>query len=153
MNKRRFRINALDIAILVVIIAVAVIVVFRSDIDEFLSEPETEVLTVTVRADSVDEDLAMRFRSGNNVTVCFGDDLATKTEAVVTSAAITPFGADGKADIVITLRLEGYRKFGIFYNTNDQKISGDLSVTVNYSGSDLNTVLTKVVFEDKTVVQ
>ena len=153
MNKRRLKVNALDIALLILIVSAALIIVFRAEINDFFAEPEESEVILTVSADAVEIATANRFRTGARISVCFGDDSDNPLDAVIESAVVTPDGEDGTARLIITFSVNGYRRFGIFYTNEGKKLSDNSAVTVIRSEVELPMAILSAEFADTSVQQ
>ncbi len=113
MQKRKFKVNILDITIVILIICAALALVFRETINDFFTKPEIKVLELTVTAEVTDDNQKALFTLGNTVDI--GVDGNVK--AVVRSATI----ADNKVTAVIACN--GYKRLGRFFAENGSPLS------------------------------
>ncbi len=122
MQKKRFKVNVLDIAIIVAVLCSFAILFFRETINEFLTKPEIVTFQVNISVDGAGNVANVVPASGN--TVLFEPELeeAERIEMTVESAVaeINPVAASNHAEVVIVFK--GYKRFGKYYTEAGERI-------------------------------
>lgn len=119
MQKRKLKLNVLDVTIVILIICAIAALAFRETIGDLFSKPEIAVIEVTVIADRADGATDGVLSVGNTVTI----SSKTQLQAVVSGTDVT------ETEIKAVLTCNGYEKHGRFYTEN-----GDLlDIGVRYS--------------------
>lgn len=132
MQKRKVKLNILDIAIFAVIICSVLVLIFRDTIGEFFGKPEIAALEVHVTSVSADNNVNDLFAVGSTVT--FTPQRGGKqVQAVVTSATKS---FDGKAEF--TLSCNGYQRLGRFYTENGEQLSQGGECSLSFGASTLD---------------
>lgn len=111
MQKRKFKVNVLDVTIIIVVICAFAALFFHDTLGDIFGRPEIVELEVTVTADNSDPNAATMLATGNVVTfesVSSGNSL----HAVVTSVKTE----DNTVKAV--LKINGYEKLGRLYTQN-----------------------------------
>ncbi|MBQ9848073.1 MAG: hypothetical protein IJO64_03325 [Clostridia bacterium] len=127
MQKRKFKLNILDIAIFVAVICAIATLVFRDTIHEAFSEPEIGTLSLTAHASNADESLKAEFE---NQTAEF---FVNNGNGGTISVPITKLELSGETNgAVISFTCRGYKKLGRFYTENGERLSieGECKFTV-----------------------
>lgn len=127
MQKRKLRINILDIAIFVAVICAIATLVFRDTIHEAFSEPEIVTLSVIARADNADVSLKTEFEN-RTADFFLGSGSGNVITVPIKKTEISP--ETNAASLSFTCR--GYKKFGRYYTENGEriKIGGECRFTV-----------------------
>ncbi len=124
MEKRKFKLNVLDVVIFIAVVCSVVALVFRSDINAALSKPESVIITVNVTAVN-DENARVYAESifdiGNNITF----DINTQTRAVVSQT-----NQENLLDA--TVILNGYTKLGRCYTESGDLLEIGTNCTILY---------------------
>jgi hypothetical protein len=110
MEKRKLKVNVLDIAIIVAIICSITAIVFHDVIHETIGTPEIREMTVSVSFDEGADEL--EFSENETVSLVLNND-----NGVAISATVQAF-SDGK----LSLGLKGYKKLGRFYTESGELI-------------------------------
>lgn len=108
MQKRKFKLNILDIAIVALIACIIVALSFRDTISDMFSKPDVVVLQIEISSDG--SDVAKTILTSGN-TVVF--QAQTDIHAVVAKSD----GTKAK------LNLNGYKKLGRYYTENNSQIT------------------------------
>ena len=108
MQKRKFKLNILDIAIVILVICAVVALSFRDTISDMFTKPDIVALQIDVSSDG--SDVAKSVLTVGN-TVVF--QAQTEIHAVVSES-------DG---VKARLNLNGYKKLGRYYTENGDPIS------------------------------
>lgn len=140
MNKKKIRLNILDLVIVVALICTVAAIVFRTEILEIFGEPVIAPVELTLSASDVDAETARGFKSGDEVSVVLAEG-EEPLVAVITGVRITAHEDGENARLELTLTLDGYRRIGVFYTAGGVKLKYDDSVTVLFlEGSQAFTV-------------
>ena len=137
MMKRKFKINILDIAIVVAVICSIGTVIFRDTISEAFGKPEITTLEITFAvAEDSEEDIAAL---ATTAELYLQLDPESEEMVKLTLDSLKS-EADGAATVTVTCM--GYRRLGRFYSEDNRKIeinseytifAGDAELTVNVS--------------------
>lgn len=122
MQERRFKINILDLAIVIAVICSVAVLVFRDNIVATFGKPELATLQINVSIDGAGNVESVSDMSGIMVTfepesgenVRFGATVASVT--VMENAVAAPYRADA------TLTVVGYQKLGKYYTETGERI-------------------------------
>ncbi len=125
MERRKFKINILDVVIFVVILCSVAVLVFRDTVNELFTKPEVTTLEVVVFVNGADYCAAVG--SSLNQDVVFNPDVKSDLQM---NARITDFKAvsdllaeaqRGEAKI----KISGYKRLGRFYTEDGTRIHTD----------------------------
>lgn len=122
MQKRKFRLNILDVAIFVAILCSVAVLVFRDTINEVFSDPEIVMLEVTFAVDG--EEAVSVVRKAKSTTVPFEllseSEMELDVEIVKVEAELGSLTVPKKAKV--TVMFTGYGKLGRYYTENGERI-------------------------------
>ena len=139
MKKRRLRLNILDIVIFAAVLCAVALVVFSNEIDELLGEPNIKPIELQLNASGISQEAAHSLKSGDNILLYFTDSEPNEntaySSAVITEVRIYQTGGEeDAADVGMSVILQGYRRIGVFYSENAQKLTYGAPVTVVWDG-------------------
>lgn len=122
MQKRKFKLNIIDIVIFIVVVCSVAIIAFRDTINEALTKPEMENVRVTVSIyGSVNVE---RLSDSKGKTVVYQpnteNDLAFEMTIFAVDIKENAYAAPNHVEI--TLECSGYKKFGRFYTENGDRV-------------------------------
>ncbi|MBE6692891.1 MAG: hypothetical protein E7586_06190 [Ruminococcaceae bacterium] len=123
MEKRKLKLNVLDIAIIAVLICAVVALVFRGTVKEIFDKAEPVTLKVTVTADKENIATDEIFKLYNTVYI----DGNTQLQCAVVSSD------DNETETVVVLECKGYKKLGRFYTEHGDLLSNVPECTVQYN--------------------
>ena len=153
MKKKKLKLNILDIAIVVALICVIAVIVFRSEINELLSDPEVAPVTLTISERNVDLEIARGFKSGDEALLVF-EDGGEQTVATIAGVRFSsPAGEDPTVRLELTLTLDGYRRIGAYYTAAGEKLSYGGTVTVLLEDGSQSFSVVSAEYLDTTVTQ
>lgn len=122
MQKRKFKINILDIVIFIVILCSAALLIFRDVVDEALKKPETvsfDLLIHVEGAGNVDDAVKTEGQ-----TVLFepmiGEELQIEMTVATVDVKENPVAASNEC--TVTVAFTGYKRFGRYYTQNGERI-------------------------------
>ncbi len=139
MQKRKLKLNILDVVIVIAILCSVAVLVFHDTINEVFGKPEISPLTVSVSPEG-GEDTMASFGVGESVTLEFE---STKLQAVVVSSELDE---DGEA--LVKLSLNGYKKLGRYYSENGNLILSGVPCVVKAVDKEFSVILGDVEFSD-----
>ncbi len=138
MQKRKLKLNILDVVIVVVILCSVSVLVFHDTINEVFGKPEISPLTVSVSPEG--EDAKSAFVLGASVTLEFE---STKLQTVVVSSEFQENG-----EISVNLSLNGYKKLGRYYSENGNLILSGTACVIQAGDKEFSAILGDVEFLD-----
>ncbi len=118
MQKRKTKLNILDIAIFAVIICTVCVLMFRDTISELIDPAEINNLEIVIKLDDPNFDMSV-LKEGNPVR--FDPDSSTTP---VSDAQIVDVSNDSGIKTV-KLICTGYQRFGLIYTENGDRIRVD----------------------------
>ncbi len=139
MQKRKLKLNILDVAIVIAILCSVAVLVFHDTLNEVFGNPEISPLTVSVSPEGGEEAIA-NFVSGESATLKFE---SAKLQAVIVSSELNE---DGEA--LVKLSLNGYKKLGRYYSENGSLIPLDSSCVVQVGEKEFSVILDSVEFSE-----
>ncbi len=113
MQKRKFKINALDITIVILIVCAVAALIFRDAINEFFTKPNVVVVDITVTANPATENEKSVYKVGNTVTI----ETENPIQAVISKVTLS------ENKVTATLSLNGYKRFGRYYMENGNPLT------------------------------
>ncbi len=116
MEKRKFKINVVDIAIFIVIICSVAMLVFRGEISDKFGKTEIVAFEITVSADSVSPNSKALFKTGTELVLRPSDEDESIRAVVIDSE----FFSSGKAELLITCN--GYEKLAKHYTESGTEL-------------------------------
>lgn len=128
MEKRKLKINILDVAIFVVVVCAVLVLVFRDNISDTFGKTEIVSLELELTAESVSPNAGNLFKTGSAIVLEPSNGSGEKLQAVVLSSE---FSESGKAEIILSCN--GYKKFSSYYTENGTElvISSDCAVAIS----------------------
>ncbi len=118
MQKRKLKLNILDIAIVVAIICAAATFVFRDTVHEAFTEPEIVTLELTAHASNADSSLIIDFQY-RKAEFSVNGESALSDKVLISSVVV-----DSEAhEAVFTFTCSGYRKLGRYYTEDGVRLS------------------------------
>lgn len=118
MQKRKIKINILDIAILLAIICSVAALIWRDTISEAFGKPEIVTLETTVVTEKLGEEDTAIFKNGESVIITIDSEGKTEINAKIASVK-----TDKSGKVTMVLTFDGYRSLGRYYNEQNQKIT------------------------------
>ena len=118
MQKRKIKINILDIAILLAIICSVAALIWRDTISEAFGKPEIVTLEMTVVTEKLDEENASAFKNGESVSITIDSEDKTEVNAKITSVKSVKSGK-----LTVVLSFDGYRSLGRYYDEHNRIIT------------------------------
>lgn len=118
MQKRKLKINILDVAIFVAIICSVAALIFRDTISDVFSKPEIAALEIAVVVENLPEDRVALFKEGGEVVLEPESDSAVQITAKIKSCKRE---ASGRATVV--LACSGYKRLGRYYTESGEKLT------------------------------
>ena len=118
MQKRKTKINILDIAIRLAIICSVAALIWRDTISEAFGKPEIVTLETTVVAEKLREEDTAIFKNGESVIITIDSEGKTEINAKIASVK-----TDKSGKVTMVLTFDGYRSLGRYYNEQNQKIT------------------------------
>ena len=122
MERRKLKLNVLDVTIIALLICAVVALVFRGTVKELFDKPENVKLNLVLVTDKTNPDAIEMFALHNTVYV----DGNTQLQSAVIETEET------ETDLVVTLECKGYKKLGRFYTEHGDLLSGVSKCTVQY---------------------
>lgn len=122
MEKRKLKLNVLDVAIIVVVICAVVALVFRGTVKDAFNEPEMVKLKVVVTTDKANTATAEIFKLNNTVYIDGDNQLQSEVVRV----------DEDENELIVILECKGYKKFGRIYTEHGEQLSGVSECTVQY---------------------
>ena len=122
MEKRKLKLNILDIAIVVIIICSAAVLMFRDTINEFFSEPEMATINVTFFVDGEDSVILSQNALGKTVTFVVDDENEFSIEGRVISVKAAPGSLTVPKQAEVTVSIVGYKKLGRHFTESGERI-------------------------------
>lgn len=122
MQKRKFKLNIIDIVIFIIVICSVAIIAFRDTINEALTKPEIEKVRVTVSVyGSVNVE---RLADSKGTVVVYQpnteNDVTFEMNIVAVDIEENLYTAPNHVEI--TLECSGYKKFGRFYTESGERV-------------------------------
>lgn len=131
MQKRKYKLNALDIAIFIVVLCSVAVIMFRDSISGFLGTTEVSMIDITLTVEKDSSSQGALITTGKSVV--FEPEASTdiKADALVKKALESKGIENSDDEFVITCT--GYKKFGRFYTENGDRISigEDSKITID----------------------
>ena len=122
MEKRKFKINILDIVIFVVILCSVAVLVFRDTVNEIFAKPVITTVEITVFVNGEEECAAVSSLLDNNVVfVPDNKNDFTLNAKVVEFKAVSDIHTEAKKGEV-KIQLSGYKRLGRFYTEDGTRI-------------------------------
>ena len=133
MQKRKYKLNALDIAIFIVIICSVFVIMFRDSISGFLGTNEISMIDITLAIENDSASQNVLISTGESVI--FEPEASTdiKADALVKKAPET--NENSNTEFVITCT--GYKKFGRFFTENGDRISIGSDCKINIDETEM----------------
>ncbi len=143
VQKQKFKVNILDVAIFIVIICCVAVLIFRDTINEFFGEPEITHISVTVSFDGTLPAEQAEASEGTNVVFkpIRSDEL--KLDARI-RRPVTVNSSANPATSQMTITCKGYKKLGRFYTESGELIALGSECSLSFSGSEAYGRVTKV---------
>ncbi len=139
MEKRKSKLNVLDITIIAVLICAVVALVFRGTVKEIFDEPEMVPVIVNITTEKDNPAATEIFKLHNTVYI----DGNTPLQAVVVYISET------EDELVVTLECMGYKKLGRYYTEHGDLLSNVSECTVQYSDMRVRCSIYNVVLESE----
>ena len=139
MQKQKFKINILDIAIFIVIICCVAVLIFRDTINDYFGEPEITHISVTVAFENALP--AAQASASEGVEAVFKP---IKNGDLKLDARISKLVVDTDLKSEITISCKGYKKLGRFYTEGGELISLGSECSVNFAGGDAYGIIIKI---------
>jgi len=117
MMKRKFKINILDIAIVVAIVCSVATVMFRDTISEAFGKPEITTLEMTFAVPEDSEEGIDHLATTAELYL----QLDSESEETV-KVTLQSMKQDASGGATVTVTCMGYRRLGRFYSEDNQKI-------------------------------
>lgn len=112
MQKRKLKLNILDVTLVILVICATVALIFRDTVNDALTKPEIILLEVTVTSDKNENSEAI-LSVGNLVTL----------EANAHLQAVVSKSLPGDNSVNAVLTCNGYKKLGRYYTENGDLLS------------------------------
>lgn len=125
MEKRKFKINILDIVIFVVILCSVAVLVFRDTVNEIFTKPEITTLEISIFVNGEEECAAVSTLLDKNVVFVPDNknDFTVNAKVVEFKAASDLHTEAKKGEVKI--QLSGYKRLGRFYTEDGTRIYTD----------------------------
>ncbi|MBR5285602.1 MAG: hypothetical protein IKU30_01770 [Clostridia bacterium] len=144
MEKRKFKINILDIVIFVVILCSVAILVFRDTVNEIFTKPEITTLEIAVFVNGEENCSAVSaLLDKNAVFVPDNKNDFTVNVKVVEFNAASDLHTDAKKGEV-KIQLSGYKRLGRFYTEDGTRIHTDTECAIVINNGKINGTLLTV---------
>ena len=130
MEKRKFKINILDVVIFVVILCSVAVLVFRDTVNEVFTKPEVTTLEAVIFVNDADGCAALQ--ASLDQSVSFEPDVRNDLKIgarVIEFKAMSNLLAEarkGEVKVVLT----GYKRFGRFYTEDGTRIYSDAECAI-----------------------
>lgn len=126
MQRRKLKLNIVDIAIVVIIICSLSVIAFRDTIGDFFGKPDIMPIEIEFSGQISDENAKSSFAVGKTVGL-------TSNSGVNLQMIITGVTFDENGTATIKTSLNGYEKLGRFYAENGDllDIEGEFSMSAN----------------------
>ncbi len=138
MEKRKLKLNVLDITIIAVLICAVVALVFRGTVKEAFDKAEMVSLKVVVATDNENVATDEIFKLYNTVYI----DGNTQLQCAVVSSN------ENENETVVVLECKGYKKLGRFYTEHGDLLSNVPECTVQYGDMRVRCAIQSVDFAD-----
>ena len=148
MQKKRFKINVLDVAIIVAVLCSLAILFFRETINEFITKPEIVTYQVNISVDGAGNVANVVPASGKVVTFDSELEDGEKIEMTITSAIAeeNPVAASNHAEVVVVFK--GYKRFGKYYTESGERIYNHSECRFYYDGKTIEGSVCSIVETD-----
>lgn len=140
MQKRKLKLNIIDIAIVVIVLCSITVIAFRDTIGEFFGKPDIAEVEMFFNADMTDEAKKACFIIGTTVDV-------TSNSGVNVRMIITKVEHDENGFAGIKASLNGYKKMGRFYAENGDLLEVNSVFEFSANGQKLSCELQNVGFK------
>lgn len=139
MEKRKLKLNILDVAIVVVIICSLAVLVFNDTVHEAFGEPVIQDIDVTLVFGSELSAEHMLLPTDSEVLISLSPESGADVSALVSRIAAVE-KIDGNEVRTMTVRLKGYKKLGRFYTESGKLVAlnGTYTVAINESSYSCN---------------
>ncbi len=121
MQKRKYKLNALDIAIFIVVLCSVAVIMFRDSISGFLGTTEISMIDITLTIENDSSSQSALISTGKPVVFEPESSTDIKADALVKKSIESTESENSATEFVITCT--GYKKFGRFYTENGDRIS------------------------------
>lgn len=132
MHKRKFKINILDLAIVVALICSVAALVFRDNITETFGHPQMASLQMTFVAGDATEENITGLVTNSELSVQL-DSADPESKVYV---KLNSLKTDNEGNTSITVVCTGYSRLGRFYSESNEKIN--LNTTYTLTAGDAN---------------
>ncbi len=140
MQKQKFKINILDIAIFVVILCCVAVLIFRDTINDYFGEPEITHISVTVAFENALPAAQVNATEGIDAVFKPIKNGDLKLDARIRKLVV----AEDSVKSQITISCKGYKKLGRFYTESGELISLGSECSIGFAGAEANGKITKV---------
>ena len=139
MQKRKIKINILDIAIVVAVICSVAALFFHDTITEVFEQPEITPIEISVVADDLPDDSASILVAGKTSALKIKDGDGTKMDTSLKSVK-----TDSDGNTTFTVVCSGYKKLGRYYTENGEKLNVNGEYVLSFESVALDCVLESV---------
>lgn len=141
MQKRKLKLNIIDIAIVVVVLCSIAVIAFRDTIGDFFGKPDIMAIEVEFSGQMTDDAAKSSFVVGT--TFGLTSDSGVNVQMIITNVDIYENG-----DATIKASLNGYKKLGRFYAENGDLLEFGNGFELSANGQELSCALDNVEFQD-----
>ncbi len=139
MQKRKIKINILDVAIFLAIICSVAALFFRDTITEVFEQPEIATVEISLVAEKLPEDSSSFLVAGKEAVVKYSDGDGTKINANLKSVK-----TDSEGKTTFTVVCSGYKKLGRYYTESGEKLNINGDYVLNFGTVSLDCTLDSV---------
>lgn len=122
MQKRKFKINILDIVIFVVVLCSVALLIFRDTVSEAIQKPETGILDIQITVDGEENVRTLLNAKGDTVDIKPKSDEDLKISATIIDVSLVQRAFVTPTKCVITVYCSGYERLGRYYSENGKRI-------------------------------
>lgn len=139
MQKRKMKINVLDIAIVVAIICSVTAIFFSDMVTEVFEQPEISTVEISVVVEKLPEDSSSFLVAGKEAVLKYSDGEGTKINVNLKSVK-----TDSEGKTTFTVVCAGYKKLGRYYTESGEKLNVNGDYFLNFDSVSLDCTLDSV---------
>lgn len=139
MQKRKMKINVLDVAIFAAIICSVAALFFRDTVAEVFEQPEITTVEISVVAESLPEDSSSFLIAGKDAVLKYSNGDGSKINTTLKSVK-----TDSDGNTTFTVVCSGYKRLGRFYTADGEKLNLNGEYVLNFGTVSLDCTLDSV---------
>ena len=147
MQKRKFKLNILDIIIFIVILCSVALLIFRDVVDETFKKPETISFDLSVYVEGAGKVEKAAKMNGQAVLFKPMIDEETQFEINVKSVEVKENPVAASNECTVTISFTGYKRFGRYYTQSGERVYENTECVFVYGETQIQG--NAVLIEDK----